>query len=111
MVCLSGHEAYALHSSYDRAFNRYCVTDMLLEQATEYARSHGAVTFNMGASPAGQPKLVEFKEKWGGVTHELYTYEWPLSPLMASGFKLAKWTVTMLTKAKQTLRAPKQAGG
>ena len=37
--------------------------------------------FNLMASPAGQPELVRFKEKWGGQTQLLLNFDVPVSAL------------------------------
>jgi hypothetical protein len=97
-IVLHQKKAFALHSSYNRQYNRYCVVDMLMEAAVAFAKKQNCTEFNMGASPANQPSLVEFKEKWGGQTSPLYNYEIPLHPIMAPLFKCIRYLVTLANK-------------
>lgn len=56
-------------------------SDLILAEAVASARSGGDDIFNFMASPADQPTLVRYKEKWGGETRSLKTYTLRLSPV------------------------------
>lgn len=77
VTALHGRSGYYLHGGFDTDFASAYPSYPLLETAIAWARDNGAAIFNMMSSPADQPKLVRFKEKWGGVTRTHHTYEWP----------------------------------
>ncbi len=82
--------AHYLHSSVLKEFRRYCVTDLLMLTVIEAAREAGVRTFNSLSSPPGQPTLVRFKEKWGGVTQIQTVYEFRPRPLMAALMRVSR---------------------
>lgn len=53
---------------------------LLLNEAIMAAKADGCRCFNMMSSPANQSTLVEYKEKWGGVTRDLKTYTANIHP-------------------------------
>lgn len=57
---------YYLHSAVASSARGLGVSDLLLNQLIGMAKDSGARRFNFMASPAGQPGLVRFKQKWGG---------------------------------------------
>ncbi len=69
-----GTTVYYLHGGFNSAFRTHGVSDKLMYRAIEQAQRDGAQCFNLMASPANQPSLVRFKEKWGAVTRPQNTY-------------------------------------
>ena len=69
-----GKTVYDLHSGFDPAFRTHRVLDRLIYEAIKQAQQGSAQCFNLMASPADQPSLVQFKEKWGAVTRPQNTY-------------------------------------
>ncbi|MFZ1830587.1 MAG: GNAT family N-acetyltransferase [Candidatus Competibacteraceae bacterium] len=67
-VAHDGITSYYLHGGFDRHYASLRPGYGLMTEAIINARDHGAMRFNLMASPADQPALVKFKEKWGGVT-------------------------------------------
>lgn len=72
-----GETIYYLHGGFNPIFRTYGVSDKLVHGAIEQAQQSGAECFNLMTSPADQPSLVKFKEKWGAVTRpqNIYTIE------------------------------------
>jgi len=77
----SGDTTYYLHSCTRSDALRLGATDLLLCQAIEHARAEGAAKFNLLSSPATQPGLIRFKEKWGGVSRPCAIIDIPLGPI------------------------------
>ena len=57
---------YYLHSAVSPLARGLGVSDLLLNELVDLAKRFGATRFNFMASPATQPGLVRFKQKWGG---------------------------------------------
>lgn len=74
VVACHGSRAYYLHGGSDPALRSLYPADLLFLYAIEWARQVGMEVFDMLASPADQPSLVRYKEKWGGVTTLNWTY-------------------------------------
>lgn len=74
-VATVGHQGVAnyLHGAARAEFRSDSPSDLLLSAAIDDARCRGFRQFNLMASPPGQPSLVRYKEKWGGVTRDLKT--------------------------------------
>lgn len=72
---------FYLHGGSTPAGRHLSASDLLLKHLIEHARAGGSTSFNLMSSPPGQPALVRYKEKWGGVTREHRTYTLPLSRL------------------------------
>lgn len=86
-----GRTSYYLHGGTDDRFRQESPSDLLIQQAIHLAKNDGCDTFNLMASPADQPMLVRYKEKWGGTTRELRTHTLPLRrsyPLFALAERL-----------------------
>lgn len=79
VIVLHGQSAYYLHGGSAGEFRHLSPSDLILAQAITSARSDGKSLFNLMASPADQPNLVRYKEKWGGETRSLRTYTIRLS--------------------------------
>jgi hypothetical protein len=79
VVVRHGDIAYYLHGGSRKDLRRLSPSDLILAEAIDDARSAGCNVFNFMASPADQPTLVRYKEKWGGETRELETYTLPAS--------------------------------
>lgn len=76
-----GKTVFYLHGAFDWEYRRHQASDLLFYNAINWAKERGATQFNMMSSPVSQPSLVEYKEKWGGVTSELRTYDWSFNPI------------------------------
>lgn len=81
LAARNGNEACYLHAGFDPAYARARPGYVLLYDAITQARDSGSACFNLMASPAGQPELVRFKEKWGGQTQLLLNFDVPVSAL------------------------------
>jgi hypothetical protein len=79
VVVLHGHSACYLHGGSAAEFRSLSPSDLILANAITSARADGKSLFNFMASPADQPTLVRYKEKWGGETRPLRTYTIRLS--------------------------------
>ena len=77
--------AYYLHGASDRAYAKHGVSDLLIAYAIEFAEDQGLDGFNLMASPADQPSLIKYKEKWGATTQNQKHYQYFSHP----GWKLA----------------------
>jgi lipid II:glycine glycyltransferase (peptidoglycan interpeptide bridge formation enzyme) len=71
---------YYLHGGSLPHARQSSPSDMMLADAIADAREAGSSTFNFMSSPADQPSLVRYKEKWGGETRSQRTYTLRLSP-------------------------------
>lgn len=69
-----------LHGAAHPDFRSSSPSDLLLSTAIDDARRFGCRQFNLMASPPQQPKLVRYKEKWGGTTRDLRTVTVVLKP-------------------------------
>lgn len=78
-----GDIAFYLHGGAIAELRSLSPSDLILAQAIAAAREAGCSTFNFMASPANQPTLVRYKEKWGANTRSLKTYTVRLSPAYA----------------------------
>jgi len=79
IVVYDGDTAYYLHGGYDAHYARLRSGYGLISLAIAKARDSGCRAFNLMASPADQPALVKFKEKWGGITRQVITHRSPLN--------------------------------
>lgn len=84
--------AYYLHGGVVPEFRKESPSDLLLYEAIVEAQRQGCRKFNLMASPPGQPTLVRYKEKWGGVTRNLETRTIGLRPGYAL-FRIAEWAL------------------
>lgn len=75
-----GDTAYYLHGGATAELRQLSPSDLILAEAIASARSAGCSEFSFMASPADQPTLVRYKEKWGAETRTLRTYTVRLSP-------------------------------
>jgi len=78
-VVRHGDMAYYLHGGAIAEARNLSPSDVILGTAIAAAKTAGCEAFNLMASPADQPNLVQYKEKWGGETRPLETYTVPLS--------------------------------
>ncbi|NEV64835.1 GNAT family N-acetyltransferase [Thiorhodococcus minor] len=78
--------AYYLHGATHPERKASGVSDLLVYTALEWARNQGMRCFNLMSSPASQPGLIRFKEKFGGSTKLHRTYEASISPIRAGLF-------------------------
>ncbi|HET9483457.1 MAG TPA: GNAT family N-acetyltransferase, partial [Xanthomonadales bacterium] len=75
-------------------------TDALFLDSIAAARDAGYRRYDFMASPADQPQLVRFKEKWGGTTRRREVASIPLRPLRARAFAAAKSAHAWLTRMR-----------
>ncbi|MDH3314810.1 MAG: GNAT family N-acetyltransferase [Gammaproteobacteria bacterium] len=75
----SGRTVFYLHGASHPRYTQARPSDALFQNAILWAKKIGAEQFNMMASPASQPGLVRFKEKWGGTTRQHRTCTIPVS--------------------------------
>jgi len=78
VVALHGDTVYYLHGGTEPAYRRHSPSDLLLYEAIRWAQERGASCFNLMSSPSKQASLINYKEKWGGVTREHLTYTLPI---------------------------------
>jgi hypothetical protein len=100
-VALHHDTAYDLHCCMNLSFRRDNPSDLLTSYAISWAKGEGMERYNLGSSPLQQASLVAYKEKWGGVTRELKTYELALRPLQASMFNTS---AKLYESARKALR-------
>jgi hypothetical protein len=79
VVIYDAGTACYLHGGSTAEFRQLSPSDLILSEAITAARDAGQAVFNFMASPADQPSLVRYKEKWGAETRPLRTYTVPLS--------------------------------
>lgn len=89
VIALHRTSAYYLHGAIDRQHARQGITDLLLSRAIPWARQQGMLQFNLMTSPASQPSLVRYKEKWGAETRTHRTIEIAVRSARAHAFRLA----------------------
>jgi lipid II:glycine glycyltransferase (peptidoglycan interpeptide bridge formation enzyme) len=80
VIVYHGDTAFYLHGGAASELRHLSPSDLILAEAIAAARSAGCEVFNFMASPADQPTLVRYKEKWGAETRPLRTYTVRLSP-------------------------------
>lgn len=90
IVALHGQVAFYLHGAMDPACSNKRPSEALFSAAISWSQAQGAECFNMMSSPPGQPSLVRFKEKWGGITRIHRTHQMKLRPWRASAFRFAE---------------------
>jgi len=78
VVALHGSVAYYLHGAYEWSLREYQPSAMLLNEAIEWAKREGSVSFNLMSSPKGQESLIKYKERWGAETRKHRTYTYPI---------------------------------
>jgi hypothetical protein len=98
VTALSGKTAYYLHAAINPSFRRYAPGDLLLYESIQWAQSQSMDCFNLMSSPADQPSLIRYKQKWGGVTREHCTYELPIKALSAAIFRFAQHSYSRLVQ-------------
>jgi hypothetical protein len=96
VLALAQDTAYYLHCFYDRAFNKYRVSDKLLEKALIIAEARGMKRFDMGESPPDNEGLIVFKEKWGGETKPSYGIQYDVVPFKCLLMRQLSWLATIL---------------
>lgn len=100
VVTYHNRMAIYLHGGIDRRYQSYRPADLLFADAIERAQNAGMTCFNMLQSPADQPSLVRFKEKWGGVTRDHHTYDIPIKPFPAAIFRMAEHGYRLLHRIR-----------
>jgi len=78
-IARHGDTAFYLHGGAVADARKLSPSDLILKRAIVAAQQAGCNAFSFMASPADQPNLVRYKEKWGGETRPLATYTVPLS--------------------------------
>lgn len=80
VIACHADTAYYLHGGAAAEYRKDSPSDLLLSNAIAHAKQAGYRQFSLMASPSGQPSLVRYKEKWGGVTRDLKTCTIALRP-------------------------------
>lgn len=70
---------YYLHGGSDPAQRQHRPAALLMNAAISWAQNTHCRMFNFMSSPASQPSLVQYKEKWAGITRAHRTYTLPVS--------------------------------
>lgn len=83
--------AYYLHGASDVRGKREGIADMLLESLVMTARSQGAQSLSLMASPWEQRGLIRFKQKWGNITGLCVTDDVATSPIGVAARALTWW--------------------
>lgn len=73
VIARHADSAYYLHGGTTPRGRQLSPSDLILSEAIVAARDDGCSMFNFMASPADQPNLVRYKEKWGGETRSQHT--------------------------------------
>jgi len=87
VTALEGDEGIYLHGGLDRAKAKLRPSELMYLDAISWARQMGCSRFSFLSSPADQPELVRFKEKWGGETREECVFSLYVRPLRAKAFE------------------------
>lgn len=87
IAALDGNTGYYLHGAVAPDCRSLGVTDRLLWLALQWAQAGGARRFSLMSSPPAQAGLIRYKEKWGGITRPLHSWEWSIRPLQAGAFR------------------------
>lgn len=74
-------KSHYLHGGFDHRHSNLRPGYGLLAEAITAARDRGSLSFNLMSSPADQPALVKFKEKWRGITSMKGTQTIALGPM------------------------------
>ncbi|MCA9972964.1 MAG: GNAT family N-acetyltransferase [Anaerolineales bacterium] len=104
-VGLDGATAYYLHGATDMAYQHLRPADLLFAAAITWARDEGMAVYNMLASPADQPSLVRYKEKWGGETAPQQTYDLPVRGGRAALFTWATAVFRTINDIKERFKS------
>jgi hypothetical protein len=88
IVARHGDTAYYLHAGTDPKAMGTGLADLLVCEAMAAAVAEGARRFDFLSSPAAQPGLVRFKEKWGGQTRKAISHDIPMGWI---GTQLMRW--------------------
>ena len=99
VLAIDGDTAYYLHGGTNFELPNYHSAPLLFEAAIDAAKNLGLRCFNFMSSPADQPSLVQYKEKWGGITRQHKTYVLALRPAYQL-FKAAEKVYGMIRYAR-----------
>ena len=77
IVAYHNERAFYLHGGIDYEKQKSRPMDALFHFAINHAKNRGYSFFDMAQSPADQPNLTRYKEKWGGVTAQSTTLTVP----------------------------------
>ncbi len=79
VVARAGEHACYVHAAVDQGWKQHGISDLLLAEGVAWSQEWGATLFNLMSSPAAAVSLIGFKEKWGGETRQMPTYQRALS--------------------------------
>lgn len=99
-----GGAAYYLHGATHPDYQSYSPSDALFHEAIIRARDHGLQRFELLASPADQPGLIRYKEKWGGVTRSNELITLAVQPNWLRLFNLCRAAYGCLKRADAKLK-------
>ncbi len=89
VVVLDNNVAYYLHGASALEYRQFRPNDLLFSEAITWAKEQGMKTFNFMSSPASQPSLIRYKEKWGAETRVQHVYQEEISIVQAKVFSAA----------------------
>ena len=87
VVAVDQRHGYYLHGAATVGAKRSGVSDLLVHASIEWAQQHGMEHFSLMSSPASQPGLIRYKEKFGATTRTHRTYELPINPFRTRLYK------------------------
>ena len=93
---IDGPGSYYLHGGMNPDASSNRPGALLMSAAIHWAREAGCESFNFMSSPADQPSLVQYKEKWGGETRAQRTYTLRLSSAY-SIFRIAERAYSLIS--------------
>ena len=96
VAAIDGSGSYYLHGGINPEANAKRPGAPLMSAAIHWARDAGCESFNFMSSPADQPSLVQYKEKWGGETRAQRTYTLRLSAVY-SIFRFAERAYSLIS--------------
>jgi GNAT superfamily N-acetyltransferase len=82
---------YYLHGASDARGKREGVADLLLESLVTTARTQGARSLSLMASPWEQRGLIRFKQKWGDTTGLCVTNDVATGPIGMAARAVSWW--------------------
>lgn len=106
VTAISNRTAYYLHGATHPDYLKSTAGDLLVYEAIIWAQSLNLDCFNMMSSPPGQSGLINFKEKWGGITKSHQRYTLAINPFWSSVyqtvFKINQSLMPLLSRIKMS---------
>ena len=90
VLVYSFSSTHYLHNGSNYEFLKFCPNELLIHSALTEANEKGHSFFDFMGSDPGDLPLLQFKEKWGGQTRDLYTYIKDYHPVRCALWELGK---------------------